>query len=203
MDELLQRFEAPVVGRDGNEYDVSLYGRSRPHDTWEGWLLFVRKNDGREFRTEVETTQPSAEMIVYWASGLTDAYLEGALERALRPPTRREAVEPAMPVVAGGVDATLRAERLSKLERDILELFHARHDTRLLMRSVFDDLPHGRADLVRAVESLEKQRRALVRTTEEGNDWLFLTELGVKEARVTDAPRQPYRVVGKPGKPLG
>lgn len=126
MDELLQRFETPVVGRDGSEYDVSLHGRSRPHDTWEGWLVFERKSDGREFPTQVETTQPSADLIIYWASGLGGAYFEGALERALRPASTREAVAPSMPIVSGGVDATTRAQRLSTLERDILELFHTR-----------------------------------------------------------------------------
>lgn len=175
MDDLLQRFETPVVGRDGNEYAVSVCGRSRPHDTWEGWLVFERKTDGREFSTQVETTQPNADGILYWASGLTAGYFDGALQRALRPPTIREVVAQGMAVVTDGVDTDGRAERISTLERLILGLFHARHESRLLMRSVFDELPYAHADLVRAVESLEKRRRALVRETEEGNDWLFLT----------------------------
>jgi len=39
--------------------------------------------------TGTESTQPEREHLVYWATGLTPVYLEGALERALRPATVR------------------------------------------------------------------------------------------------------------------
>ena len=175
MDHTLQYFEKPVTGRDGAEYIVSLFGRSRPHNTWEGWLVFERRDDGRTFSTGIETTQPNSAAILHWAAGLSDAYFEGALERALREKRtpRPRVMNP--PVVSGDVDANTRAARLSRLERDILSLFQARDAERLPMRIVFAELPYSGADLVRAVESLEKQRHAVVRTTDEGTDWLLLT----------------------------
>ena len=83
----LQEFEQRITGADGERYSVHLYGRSRPADTWQGWLVFVRQRDNRRFATPVETTQPNAEAIVYWSSGLTDVYFEGALQRAMAPET--------------------------------------------------------------------------------------------------------------------
>src|SRR5260221_10573910 len=85
MQTLLQEFERHLVGSDGEEYAVLLYGRSRPGDTWQGWLVFVRGRDNRRFATPVETTQPNAEAIVYWSSGLTNTYFDGALRRAMDP----------------------------------------------------------------------------------------------------------------------
>ena len=82
MERLLQ-FERPIKDAEGTAYDILVYGRSRPHDTWQGWLVFERVSDRKRFATEAETTQPSAEAIVYWATGLTDTYFDGALHRAL------------------------------------------------------------------------------------------------------------------------
>lgn len=84
MDELLQQFERPVTDDRGERYTVFLYGRSRPADTWKGWLVFERQSDGRRFATGTETTQPDASAVLYWASGLEPTYFDGALERAFR-----------------------------------------------------------------------------------------------------------------------
>src|ERR1051326_5368853 len=83
MDQLLQQFEAPIRDANGNLYVVYLYGRDRPSDTWQGWLVFERRRDGTRFTTPVETTQPNKEAVLYWGTGLEETYLEGALERAL------------------------------------------------------------------------------------------------------------------------
>ncbi|HEV7242679.1 MAG TPA: hypothetical protein VGQ36_25850 [Thermoanaerobaculia bacterium] len=85
MERLLQEFERRITDDRGTTYRVFLYGLSRPADTWVGWLAFERISDGRRFATDVETTQPNAQAIVYWATGLTDTYFEGALARALKP----------------------------------------------------------------------------------------------------------------------
>jgi DNA-binding MarR family transcriptional regulator len=47
---------------------------------------------------------------------------------------------------------------------------------------LLDELSYAHADVVRALEDLEKQGGLLVRRTEEGNDWLVLTEVGVQAA---------------------
>jgi hypothetical protein len=50
---------------------------------WEAWIEFI-SNEGTDVRrTPRETTQPDRNAIVYWASGLSGTYLEGALARTL------------------------------------------------------------------------------------------------------------------------
>ncbi|SRR6184192_2985683 len=116
MEQLLQQFEKPIADKSGVSYTVFLYGRNRPGDTWQGWLVFERSNDGKRFATDVETTQPNADAI--------------------------------------------------------------------------HELPYAHADTIRALEDLEKQGGLLVRRTEEGSDWLFLTEAGAVAAGVERAPRE-------------
>jgi hypothetical protein len=176
MDQLLQQFETPVYDRDGESYVVYLWGRSRPGDTWQGWLVFERAGDRRRFSTPVETTQPNGEAVVYWGSGLTATYFDGALQRALNPGGTVEAARPIAPLVARGVDSAARRERLSDIERDMLAWFDRHRSTRALSQTLFDELPYAHADIVRAIEDLEKNGHYLTRRTEEGNDWIFLGE---------------------------
>jgi len=49
---------------------------------WEGWIEFIAVDDEHVLRTSRETTQPNRVDALYWASGLTRTYLEGALDRA-------------------------------------------------------------------------------------------------------------------------
>jgi hypothetical protein len=72
---------------------------------------------------------------------------------------------------------------LARVEEYVLGYFRRRGVTRLLAREIFDSSPEiANADLVRAFEDLEKRRRALVRHTEEGNDWVALTPEGARLA---------------------
>jgi hypothetical protein len=172
MEQLLQEFETPVADSAGTIYRVFLYGRSRPADTWQGWLVFERTTDGKRFPTGVETTQPSAEAVLYWAAGLTGAYFDGALGRA---------------VSSHGHDVTPVAapqRRLAAIERAVLNCFLRHRATRLRTESLLGEMRYAHADIVRALEDLEKQGRFLIRTTEEGNDWLLLTRTGADEAGV-------------------
>jgi hypothetical protein len=176
MDQLLQQFEAPVHDGDGNSYVVYLYGRSRPADTWQGWLVFERVSDRRRFPTPVETTQPNVEAVVYWGTGLGATYFDGALQRALNPAGTGTVVRPVEPLVGFGVDSAERRERLSEIERDVLAWFNRHRTMRALSQALFDELPYAHADIVRAIEDLEKNGRYVTRRTEEGNDWVFLSE---------------------------
>ncbi|HEV2720733.1 MAG TPA: hypothetical protein VG323_11995 [Thermoanaerobaculia bacterium] len=176
MDTLLQQFESPVTDSDGNSYTVFLYGRNRSGDTWQGWLVFERQSDGRRFATGVETTQPNAQAILYWATGLTAAYFDGALERAKKTPRERH-------------ESTAIGERnLAEIERDVLTCFRYHRVVRLKTRRLLDELPFAHADTTRALEDLEKQGGLLIRRTENGTDWLYLTEAGVTAANVESAP---------------
>jgi hypothetical protein len=103
MEQLLQVFDKPVADAAGL-YKVFLYGRSRPADTWQGWLVFERVSDGKRFTTGVETTQPNAEAVLYWATGLSDTYLDGAHDRALHPRSH----DAGMPTAPTSTDRSLR-----------------------------------------------------------------------------------------------
>jgi len=137
----------------------------------------------------VETTQPDAQAVLYWASGLTDTYLEGALERALAVTIAPRSISDAPPLVGYGVDAVERKRRLTQVERHVLALFQNIRLTRLLTERVLDQLPYAHADVVRAIEHLEKEMRLVQRRTENGNDWLFLTSEGVRVTGLTDVLR--------------
>lgn len=189
MTTAIEEFELAVVGSDGETYQPVLHGRSRPHDTWQGWIVFVRQSDGRTFETPVETTQSDREALLYWATGLTDAYFEGALRRALgetsAPATSLPAPAPE-PLIAAGVDRGVRAARRSQLEEEILAVFAKARARQLLSEQLFAALPHANADITRGLEHLEKSDQLLIRRTEEGNDWLFLTPAGVRAANLRD-----------------
>ncbi|MGH9145937.1 MAG: hypothetical protein ACRD1Q_04460 [Vicinamibacterales bacterium] len=51
---------------------------------WQGWIEFLPDDPSAlPVRSPRETTQPNRTDTLYWATGLTPVYLEGALKRAL------------------------------------------------------------------------------------------------------------------------
>jgi hypothetical protein len=64
------------------EYKVFVLGAERGDGTWAGWIEFVPVDDTQRLRTGQETSQSNRDALVYWATGLEDVYLEGALARA-------------------------------------------------------------------------------------------------------------------------
>jgi hypothetical protein len=99
----------------------------------------------------------------------------------------------APPLVGYGVDAVEHSRRLTLIERHILALFQNLRLGRLLTERVMDQLPYASADVIRAIEDLDT-RKLLIRRTENGNDWVFLTEEGVRVTGLTDAPRPDERI---------
>lgn len=93
MDRLLQTFDTPFTDKTGATYDVHVWTRDRPADTWQAWLVFTRRSDGRTFTTDVETTQPSSDAVQYWATGLETTYLDGAFARAQEDPDKQKRAE--------------------------------------------------------------------------------------------------------------
>ena len=70
-------------------------------------------------------------------------------------------------------------QRLQQIEEYILGFFPQRQQTRILAKDLFDSTgAYANADLVRALEDLEKKHRLLVRYTHEGNDFVSLTAQG-------------------------
>jgi len=155
--------------------------------------VFERQRDARRFSTPVETTQPDEQAVLYWASGLTDTYLEGALDRALSVSIAPRSMAEAPPLVGYGVDAVEHSRRLTLIERHVLALFQNIRLTRLLTERVLDQLPYAHADVVRALGDLAR-RALIVRRTENGNDWIFLTEEGVRATGLAGLPRVDERL---------
>ena len=89
MAQTLVRFDTPVT-HGGRQYIVQACGRERDNGQWEAWLEFEDVDTGEIVRSQRETTQPNHKDALYWATGLTPVYLEGALDRILRQPPIRE-----------------------------------------------------------------------------------------------------------------
>ena len=98
MAEVLVQFTDPVVRSETEVYIARACGSEMPDGLWQGWIEFLPVGAGIPVRSGRETTQPNRQDAVYWATGLTNVYLEGALERALKPPVRH-AAEPVPPPV--------------------------------------------------------------------------------------------------------
>ena len=92
--------------------------------------------------------------------------------------------------LADSVDSAMRKRRFGKLESAVLSSFQRHGTVRLRTDILLNELPYAHADTIRALEDLEKQGGLLVRRTEEGSDWLFLTEAGAVAAGVERAPRE-------------
>lgn len=70
--------------------------------------------------------------------------------------------------------------RLEEIERYVISFFQELQQSRILAKELFDSTTvYANADIVRALEDLEKRERLLVRHTTEGNDYISLTSLGV------------------------
>jgi hypothetical protein len=95
--EVLVEFSDPVVSEDGQIYIARAVGAEKPDGMWQGWIEFVPPGDGEPIRSSRETTQPNRQDTIYWATGLTPVYLEGALHRSLNKLVRPVAREIAPP----------------------------------------------------------------------------------------------------------
>ena len=97
MAEVLVQFTEPIVA-DGVAYRANACGAPTSDGLWQGWIEFTPTSGGPSVRSRRETTQPNRVDAVYWATGLTPIYLEGALQRTLRP--RLPVTRPPEPVAA-------------------------------------------------------------------------------------------------------
>jgi hypothetical protein len=99
MGEVILNIDTDLPGPTGRSYRPRACGRRIEDGRWEGWIEFVPADNRPVLRTSRETVQPDREALLYWATGLGVAFLEGALKRALEPP-------PAVPVPSGPVSST-------------------------------------------------------------------------------------------------
>jgi hypothetical protein len=83
MPVILVKFDEPIPDDDGTSYFAQAAGRKRDDGLWEGWLEFTQlSEDAPSFTSGRETTQPNRADLEYWAQGLSQVYLQGALARA-------------------------------------------------------------------------------------------------------------------------
>ncbi|PYR95083.1 MAG: hypothetical protein DMF84_03605 [Acidobacteria bacterium] len=99
--EVLIEFMDPVASPEGNNYTARACGAEMPDSGWQGWIEFLPLGIGEPIRSGRETTQPNRVDTLYWATGLTPIYLEGALRRALKPLVRPIAREIGPPLFEG------------------------------------------------------------------------------------------------------
>ncbi len=85
MAELLADFTSVLIDDQRRRYRARACGAEMPTGGWQGWIEFVPLDGGKPIRSGRETTQPNRTDAVYWANGLTDIYLDGALRRACNP----------------------------------------------------------------------------------------------------------------------
>jgi hypothetical protein len=83
--EVLVEFTDPVTGPDGAAYIARACGAPMADGMWQGWVEFIPVEGGEVVRSPRETTQPNRQDTVYWATGLTNVFLEGSVARALKP----------------------------------------------------------------------------------------------------------------------
>ena len=84
MAELVHERLISLSGPDERVYDRALvYAEPNGRTTWAGFVEFVPEK-GERVRTGHETTQSNIEGVAYWATGLEDVFLDGALARACR-----------------------------------------------------------------------------------------------------------------------
>jgi hypothetical protein len=107
MAEVLAEYSDVVTSQDGKRYMARACGAPVPSGHWQGWLEFIEVSTGQAVRTSRETTQPNRVDTVYWATGITPVYLEGALQRALHPLIRRVAPPAPEPVFDGPASNTV------------------------------------------------------------------------------------------------
>ena len=107
MAETLLQFQEHVSAPDGTIYEARACGAPMAGNTWQGWIEFIPVNGGDPLRSPRETTQPNRVDAIYWATGLTGVYLEGALRRALKQPLAVPVPPPQPSIFAGPAESTV------------------------------------------------------------------------------------------------
>jgi hypothetical protein len=133
---LAHDYEEPLTSSTGS-YRARVYGLRRPDGRWAGSLVFVPVGGGRLIATGTETTQSTLADLAYWASGLSEVYLQGALARglALQPEAELarelERLERAEASAERRADTLERAAVAARTESNVAEAARERAQERL------------------------------------------------------------------------
>jgi hypothetical protein len=132
MPEVLVEFSEPVRSKDGRTFIARACGGEFDGHLWQGWLEFLPFDGGSALRSGRETTQPNRQDTEYWATGLTQVYLEGALGRAMTPLTRQPQPRAAAPVFSG---PATESDSIPSTRESVLNPFSVYRKGEALLRS--------------------------------------------------------------------
>ena len=133
MAEVFVRFTETIRSSDGRDYSAQACGGVATDGLWEGWIEFAGVGVS-PMRTPRETEQPNRADLLYWAEGLSAAYLEGALRRAIDAAT----VRPVAPTVTEP-SAFAAPARVAVLSRFASTAFSTRSRRTPRARAFFDN----------------------------------------------------------------
>ena len=162
MAEVMHVFADPVLF-DGKPYRAHVAGRRKGH-MWEGWIEFAAEDGSDVRRSPRETTQPDRDALVYWATGLSGTYLEGAFRRTLEPPVRR-VVAPLPEPIFEAPAPTLLAD-IYATDRAVLDPFSVGAKGEGLLRSELGALRAWHLRNIARAYHLADERTNLERLTE-------------------------------------
>jgi hypothetical protein len=131
--EVLVQFTTPVRDDSGQTYIARACGAEMPDGMWHGWIEFLPERGGTPLRSGRETTQPNRADTEYWATGLSEIYLEGALGRAMNP--HRPAPSPVIPPPVFDTAADTDPDLLAPRTESILNPFSVYRKGEALLRS--------------------------------------------------------------------
>ena len=185
VSDVLMEYDPVVSDTDASRWKPRACGRRGVGHMWEGWIEFVPLGSGsKPVRSGRESTQPSRESLVYWATGLTPVYLKGALERARFEPARQPPSRHVAPLFDGP------APQPKPPRSPLVSTPHAILDP-------FDVYAQGEDILIRQLDALDTARlRDIVRTYElmSANDADTATRLDLATAIITAARAAASRV---------
>ena len=134
MAEVFQEFSDALVDVNDVRYHAHACGAEMPDGRWQGWLEFVPLDGAAAIRSGLETTQPNRKDMMHWATGLTPVYLEGALQRALKPVVVRT-VTHGEPLFEGPAPTVRTGGRLNPEHDAVLNPFSVYEKGEALLRS--------------------------------------------------------------------
>ena len=169
MAEVLVEYSDVVITAGTRRYTARAVGGPVASGQWQGWLEFIDLDSGEAIRSPRETTQPNKTDTVYWATGLTPVYLDGALNRALHPNVRPQPRAAATPVFDGPAPDLVPEEpapdsilnpfsvyrKGEALLRRQLGAFSVWHLVNIVRDHELSDLPAATLNAMRAADLIE------------------------------------------------
>jgi hypothetical protein len=188
MAEVLLNFTAPTKATNGDLYYGRVLGRLAHDGLWEGWIEFTLAGSDDTVRTERETEQPNRADLRYWAEGLTQTYLEGALNRALNP--EPVSVEPETQVFTNSAPRPHSPPPLAAPRRVVLDPFVAYGEGEDLLRSQLHALSRDHVqNIVEGYGFVGAHER----------DWPRLASKEAMVERIVERVRARYEAASAPG----